>query len=115
MTFIVDPEMEIGLRSARAMLHQTIASHDDINMRIQEDLVNLISCFQFVMDSCFQVVDNAMRIVGGAGLFKKNPMEQMYRDARAAIIHQPFAGMEGKALLGRRAFGLPVYTNPRSV
>ena len=108
-------EMEIGLRSARAMLHQAMASHDDINVRAQEDLVNLISCFQFVMDTCFQVVDKAMRMVGGAGLFKKNPMEQMYRDARAAIIHQPFAGTEGKALLGRRAFGLPVYTTPRFV
>jgi hypothetical protein len=34
---------------------------------------------------------------------------------RAAIIHQPFAGAEGKALLGRRAFGLPVYVSPRFV
>ncbi len=56
-----------------------------------------------------------MRMVGGAALFKKNPLEQMYRDARAAVIHQPFAGLEGKALLGRRAFGLPVYTSPRCV
>ena len=108
-------EMEIGLRSARAMLHQAIAPHDDVNVRTQEDLVNLISCFQFVMETCFQVVDKAMRMVGGAALFKKSPMEQMYRDVRAAIIHQPFAGMEGKALLGRRTFGLPVYTSPRFV
>ena len=108
-------EMEIGLRSARAMLHQAVASHDDISVRTQEDLVNLISCFQFVMESCLQVVDKAMRMVGGAALFKKNPMEQMYRDVRAAVIHQPFAGMEGKALLGRRTFGLPVYTSPRFV
>jgi alkylation response protein AidB-like acyl-CoA dehydrogenase len=108
-------EMEIGLRSARAMLHQTVAPHDDFNLRCQDDLVNLIACFQFVMESCVQVVDKAMRMVGGAALFKKNPMEQMYRDVRAAIIHQPFAGMEGKALLGRRAFGLPVYTSPRFV
>jgi alkylation response protein AidB-like acyl-CoA dehydrogenase len=108
-------EMEIGLRSARAMLHQTAAAHDDIAARSQDDLVNLISCYQFVMESCVQVVDQAMRMVGGAALFKKNPMEQMYRDVRAAIIHQPFAGTEGKALLGRRAFGLPVYTTPRFV
>ena len=108
-------EMEMGLRSARAMLHQAVASHDDVAVRSREDLVNLVSCFQFVMETCFQTVDKAMRMVGGAALFKKNPMEQMYRDARAAIIHQPFAGMEGKALLGRRIFGLPVYTNPRSV
>ena len=108
-------EMEIGLRSSRAMLHQAMVSHDDFNVRMQEDLVNLISCFQYVMETCFQVVDKAMRMVGGAGLFKKNPMEQMYRDARAAIIHQPFAGMEGKALLGRRAFDLPADTTPRFV
>ena len=108
-------EMEIGLRSARALLHQTAAAHDDIAARSQDDLVNLISCYQFVMESCVQVVDKAMRMVGGAALFKKNPMEQMYRDVRAAIIHQPFAGTEGKALLGRRAFGLPVYTTPRFV
>lgn len=108
-------EMEIGIRSARAMLHHTIASHDDIATRSQDDLVNLLSCFQFVMESCVQVVDKAMRMVGGAALFKKNPLEQMYRDVRAAIIHQPFSGIEGKALLGRRAFGLPVYDNPRFV
>jgi alkylation response protein AidB-like acyl-CoA dehydrogenase len=108
-------EMEIGLRSARAMLYQAIVPHDDLSVRVEEDLVNLISCYQFVMESCFQVVDKAMRMVGGAALFTKNPLEQMYRDARAAIIHQPFAGMEGKALLGRRTFGLPVYTQPRFV
>ena len=108
-------EMEIGLRSARAMHRQTIAAHDDISVRSQDDLVNLIACYQFVMESCVQVVDRAMRIVGGAALFRKNPMEQMYRDVRAAIVHQPFAGLEGKALLGRRAFGLPVYTTPRCV
>lgn len=108
-------EMEIGLRSARALPHQTIAAHDDISGRSQDDLVSLLACYQFVMESCVQVVDQAMRMVGGAALFKKNPMEQMYRDVRAAIIHQPFAGMEGKALLGRRAFGLPVYTTPRCV
>ena len=108
-------DMEIGIRSARAMLHHTVAAHDDIATRSQDDLVNLISCFQFVMETCVQVVDKAMRMVGGAALFKKNPLEQMYRDVRAAIIHQPFAGSEGKALLGRRAFGLPVYSSPRFV
>ena len=108
-------EMEIGLRSARAMLHQAVAPHADLKRRAGEDLVSLIAACQFVMESCLQVVDRAMRMVGGAALFKKNPLEQMYRDARAAVIHQPFAGLEGKALLGRRAFGLPVYTSPRCV
>jgi len=108
-------EMEIGLRSARAMHRQSIAAQEDIQIRSQDDLVNLISYCQFVMESCVQIVDKAMRMVGGAALFKKNPMEQMYRNARAAIIHQPFAGMEGKALLGRRVFDLPVYITPRFV
>lgn len=108
-------EMEIGLRSARAMLYQAIVPHDDLNLRIRDDLVSLISCYQFVMESSVRVVDQAMRMVGGAALFKKNPLEQMYRDVRAAVIHQPFAGLDGKALLGRRTLGLPVYIQPRFV
>ena len=108
-------EMEIGLRAARAMLYDALTAHDALERRVEDDLINLIACYQFVMESSFQIVDKAMRMVGGAALFKKSPMEQMYRDARAAIIHQPFAGMEGKALLGRRTFGLPVYTQPRFV
>jgi hypothetical protein len=61
------------------------------------------------------VVDKAMRLVGGAALFRSSPLEQMYRDARAAILHQPFAGSDGRGWLGKLAFGLQPGIMPRWV
>jgi hypothetical protein len=39
----------------------------------------------------------------------------MYRDVRAAIIHQPFAGHDGLGWLGKLAFGIPHDIMPRWV
>ena len=53
----------------------------------------------------WSVVDKAMRLVGGAGLFRSSPLEQLYRDPRAGILHQPFAGYDGLGWLGKLALG----------
>ena len=78
-------------------------------------MMDIIACHQFVMESAVSVVDKAMRLVGGAALFRSTPLEQMYRDVRAAIIHQPFAGHDGLGWLGKLAFGIPHDITPRWV
>ena len=108
-------EMEIGLRAARAMVMQTASALSDLDRRAAPPLLDLIACHQFVMETAFSVVDKAMRLVGGAALFRSSPLEQMYRDARAAILHQPFAGYDGRGWLGKLVFGLPPDTMPRWV
>jgi len=106
-------EMEIGLRSSRAMIIQTAQMLSDPEIRANPPLMDLIACHQFVMETAWSVVDKAMRLVGGAGLFRSSPMEQLYRDARAGILHQPFAGYDGRGWLGKLAFGLPPDVMPR--
>jgi alkylation response protein AidB-like acyl-CoA dehydrogenase len=108
-------EMEIGLRAARAMLVQTASSLTELKMRTEPPMMDIIACHHFVMESALSVVDKAMRLVGGAALFRSGPLEQMYRDARAAIIHQPFAGHDGLGWLGKLAFGIPHDIMPRWV
>lgn len=108
-------EMEIGLRAARAMLVQTAGSLSELAVRANPPLIDLIACHHFVMETAVSVVDKAMRLVGGAALFRSGPLEQMYRDVRAAIIHQPFAGYDGRGMLGKLAFGIPHDTMPRWV
>ncbi len=88
-------EMEIGLRAARAMVMQTASALSDLDRRAAPPLLE--------------------RLVGGAALFRSSPLEQMYRDARAAILHQPFAGYDGRGWLGKLVFGLPPDTMPRWV
>jgi alkylation response protein AidB-like acyl-CoA dehydrogenase len=106
-------EMEIGLRASRAMITQTAVALTDLDARRNLQLVDLVACHQFVMETAYTVVDKAMRLVGGAGLFRSSPLEQMYRDSRAAILHQPFAGYDGRGWLGKLAFGLPPDLMPR--
>jgi alkylation response protein AidB-like acyl-CoA dehydrogenase len=108
-------EMEIGVRSARAMLLQTVGQLGDLSARADPPMIDIIACHQYVMETAVKVVDQAMRMVGGAALFRSSPLEQMYRDARAAIIHQPFAGHDGLGWLGKLAFGIPHDTMPRWV
>jgi alkylation response protein AidB-like acyl-CoA dehydrogenase len=106
-------EMEIGLRAARATVVQTACALNELEARLNPPLMDLIACHQFVMETAVSVVDKAMRLVGGAALFHSSPLEQMYRDARAAILHQPFAGYDGRGWLGKLVFGLPTDTMPR--
>jgi len=68
-----------------------------------------------VMETAVSVVDKAMRLVGGAALFRSSPLEQMYRDVRAAVIHQPFREYDGLAMLGKLVFGIPHDIMPRWV
>ena len=106
-------EMEIGLRASRAMIIQTAQMLGDPQIRAKPPLMDLIACHQFVMETAWSVVDKAMRLVGGAGLFRSSLLEQLYRDARAGILHQPFASYDGRAWLGKLAFGLPPDAMPR--
>jgi alkylation response protein AidB-like acyl-CoA dehydrogenase len=108
-------EMEIGLRAARAMLLQTTSRLGEFSVRAEPPMMDIIACHQFVMETAVKVVDQAMRLVGGAALFRSSPLEQMYRDVRAAIIHQPYAGHDGLGWLGKLAFGIPHDAMPRWV
>ena len=108
-------EMEVGLRAARAMLLQTATQLTDFTSRIEPEMMDIIACHHFVMESCVSLVDKAMRLVGGTGLFRSGPLEQMYRDVRAAVVHQPFAGHDGLGWLGKLAFGIPHDVMPRWV
>jgi len=108
-------EVEVGLRAARAMLLQTATAIAETPITGEQPMMDIIACHHFVTETAVSVVDKVMRMVGGAGLFKSNPLEQMYRDVRAAIVHQPFQGYDALAWLGKLAFGIPHDTLPRWV
>ena len=53
------------------------------------------ACKLLVMDAALEVVDLAMRVVGGAGLSRRLPLERYYRDVRPGLHNPP---MEDAAL-----------------
>ena len=107
-------EMEVRLRSALGMMRYTAGLVEDAEARADPPLADIVSCQRFVTETAVEVVDRAMRLMGGAAMFRNRPMEQMYRDVRAGMFHQPLAGQEGMAFLGRMVFGLEPYPPPES-
>jgi alkylation response protein AidB-like acyl-CoA dehydrogenase len=105
-------EMEVSLRTARAMLLQTASSLNAPSLRASPPLMDLLACQHFVTETAINVVDKAMRIVGGAAIARSDPLEQMYRDVRAGVIH-PLAGYDTLGVLGKLAFGISPDTMPR--
>ncbi len=107
--------MEVGLWAARAIILQTASTLIVPAVRADPSLVDIIACHQFGLETAAGVVDKAMRLVGGAALFRSSPLEQMYRDTRAATLHQPFGGYDGRGWLGKLVFGIPPDMMPRWV
>jgi alkylation response protein AidB-like acyl-CoA dehydrogenase len=105
-------EMEVALRVARAMLLQTAGVLNEPSLRASPPLMDLLACEHFVTETAIGVVDNAMRITGGSAISRSGPLEQLYRDVRAGVIH-PLAGYDALGVLGKLAFGIAPDTMPR--
>ncbi len=105
-------EMEARLRTALGMMRYTAGLVEDAEARTDPPLADIISAQKFVTETAVEVVDRAMRLMGGAAMFRNRPLEQMYRDVRAGMFHQPLAGQEGMTFLGRLVYGLQPYPPP---
>jgi alkylation response protein AidB-like acyl-CoA dehydrogenase len=105
-------KMEVGLRAARALLLATVHNLSEPSQRANPSLIDVLACKHFVTETAVDVVDKAMRIEGGAAISRSGPLEQMYRDVRAGVIH-PLAGFDTLGVLGKLAFGIAPDTMPR--
>jgi alkylation response protein AidB-like acyl-CoA dehydrogenase len=82
-------KMEIELRTARSLLYAAADRWD----REKEDRPSLkpeLGLAKYtVTNNAINIVDLAMRIVGGASLSRKLPLERYYRDVRAGLHNPP--------------------------
>lgn len=81
--------MEIDLTAARTLMYAAAArwdEHPDKRGGMKPDF----GIAKYVAtNNALQIVDRAMRIVGGASLSKTLPLERMYRDIRAGLHNPP--------------------------
>jgi alkylation response protein AidB-like acyl-CoA dehydrogenase len=59
-----------------------------------------------------RVVDLALAVSGGAGMFKRNELERLYRDVRAGGFH-PANGMLVHEIVGKTVLGIDLGEQPR--
>ncbi len=97
-------EMRIAYDAAAALLERTAA--DWANGVEHEDWpVRLVATRSFVIDQAFAIVDRALDLSGGAAAFKRNRLEQIFRDVRMGRFH-PGNTLLAHELIGKLCLGI---------
>jgi alkylation response protein AidB-like acyl-CoA dehydrogenase len=105
-------DMRIKLESAGAHLDRTCADWSRGVDHGADWPVKLIATKHDVVNRAWEVVDTAMDLTGGSGIFRSNRMEQLFRDARLGRIH-PGNDLFSRETVGKLSLGIDPDSQPR--
>jgi alkylation response protein AidB-like acyl-CoA dehydrogenase len=74
--------------------------------------MKIVACKHNVVEGAKSIVDRAMAISGGSGMFKGNELERLYRDVRAGGFH-PANSILAYEIVGKTALGIELGEQPR--
>ena len=105
-------EMCIALEAAEAHLDRAC---DEWSAGVDHGAawpLKIVACKHDVVTRAWSVVDTALDVSGGAGIFKGNRLEQLVRDGRLGRIH-PVNPMLTHELIGKMSLGVNPDEQPR--
>jgi alkylation response protein AidB-like acyl-CoA dehydrogenase len=105
-------EMRIHLEAMNAHLDRAC---DDWSNGVDHGMdwpAKIVACKYDVVNRAWAVVDSALDLTGGSGIFKRSRMEQLFRDARLGRIH-PGNSMLTHELVGKLSLGINPDEQPR--
>ncbi|MGH9137645.1 MAG: acyl-CoA dehydrogenase family protein, partial [Acidimicrobiales bacterium] len=97
-------EMRMAYDAAEALLDRT-ASDWAHGVEHPDWPVRLVGTRQTVINNAYDIVDRALDLSGGAGVFKANRLEQIFRDVRMGRFH-PGNTMLAHELIGKLCLGI---------
>ena len=105
-------DMRIDLEAATAHLERTCHEWSTFVDHGPEWALKLIATKYSVVTKAWSVVDTAMDLSGGSGIFHSNRMEQLFRDARLGRIH-PGNDLFTHETVGKLSLGIDPDSQPR--
>ncbi len=105
-------EMRISLEVINALLGRTATDWSTGVDHGMDWPVKIVAAKHEVVRRAFDVVDRALELTGGAGIFKRNRIEQLFRDSRLGRIH-PANDLLAHELIGKLALGINPDEQPR--
>lgn len=105
-------EMRIHLEAMNAHLDRVC---DDWSTGVDHGMdwpTKIVACKYDVVNRAWSVVDTALDLSGGAGIFRRNRIEHLFRDARLGRIH-PGNSMLTHELVGKLSLGINPDEQPR--
>jgi alkylation response protein AidB-like acyl-CoA dehydrogenase len=104
-------EMEVLLETARAVLYRHAQEMDSgalySELPVQDGMGRAVLTKYVTTNNAVSIVDRALHVVGGAGYYRRFPLERMYRDVRAGPI-MPYSNLEAHDLFGRTSLGIEI-------
>jgi alkylation response protein AidB-like acyl-CoA dehydrogenase len=105
-------EMRIRLEAIEAHLARVCDDWSNGVDHGEEWPVKLLACKYDVVTRAWEVVDTALDLAGGGGIFKRSRIEQLFRDARLGRIH-PGNTLLTHELVGKLSLGIDPDEQPR--
>jgi alkylation response protein AidB-like acyl-CoA dehydrogenase len=105
-------EMRMTLESAGALLDRTL---DEWSAGVDHGPdwpVKIVAAKHVSVTGAWRIVDTALELTGGGGIFKRDRMEQLFRDARLGLIH-PANTQLAHELIGKLSLGIHPDEQPR--
>jgi alkylation response protein AidB-like acyl-CoA dehydrogenase len=72
----------------------------------------IVSVKHHAVEACWRIVDLAMEISGGAGMFRGTELERLFRDARCGRFHPANSGLVHE-IVAKAALGIDLGEQPR--
>jgi alkylation response protein AidB-like acyl-CoA dehydrogenase len=105
-------EMRIALESAEAYLDRVCDDWSNGVDHGHDWPLKILACKHEVVTRAWQVVDTALDVSGGSGIFKRTRLEQLVRDGRLGRIH-PGNSMVAHEVVGKLSLGINPDEQPR--
>jgi alkylation response protein AidB-like acyl-CoA dehydrogenase len=105
-------EMRLALESIDAQVTRVCEDWSNGVDHGHDWAVKIVSAKYAAVTQGWQVVDTALDLSGGAGVFKRNRMEQLFRDARLGRFH-PANSLLTHELVGKLSLGIDPDEQPR--
>lgn len=104
-------EIVIGLEALGAQVDRTI---DDWSNGVTHPdwPIKIVATKYFAVETAWKIVDTAMDMSGGFGMFKKNELERLFRDARAGRFHPANSALSHE-LVAKMTLGINPDETPR--
>ena len=112
-----------GVQHEVAEMRMALEASDALVTRVSEDwaagvdygldwAVKIMTAKHMAVTQAWQVVDTALELTGGAGIFRRNRMEQLFRDGRLGRIH-PANSLLAHEVIGKLSLGIDPDEQPR--
>jgi len=105
-------DMQLALEAASAQVERVA---DDWSNRVDHGALwpmKLVAAKHNAVEAAKKVVDLAMAVSGGAGMFKANELERLYRDVRCGGFH-PANTILTHEIVGKTVLGIDLGEQPR--